>query len=241
MLPRIHPDRMQIAFDDHCAPASSLFYWNRAWPVRLPLPISPCVNARAHRFGGFGLMHLSRRRTCRRLAPQFPFPGPGVRDQFAKSSSIRSSNSFTPSSPTLLRSCSWSPSAISVGVPSLSSMIRPVSIALGSELVTIAVSWCSTSLSARGAQRARPVSERRHSLLGTAASMSGSEWRTRISLRIGIPWGRAHMLVALRFHTGCGRRHKNAPTKKRFELGSGFDKRQDAGRVLDDDSVDLLF
>ena len=55
MLPRIHPDRMQIAFDDHCAPASSLFYWNRAWPVRLPLPISPCVNARAHRFGGFGL------------------------------------------------------------------------------------------------------------------------------------------------------------------------------------------
>ena len=54
MLPRIHPDRMQIAFDDHCAPASSLFYWNRAWPVRLPLPISPCVNARAHRFGGFG-------------------------------------------------------------------------------------------------------------------------------------------------------------------------------------------
>ena len=55
MLPRIHPDRMQIAFDDHCAPASSLFYWNRAWPVRLPLPISPCVNARAHRFGGFGV------------------------------------------------------------------------------------------------------------------------------------------------------------------------------------------
>ena len=55
MLPCIHPDRMQIAFDDHCAPASSLFYWNRAWPVRLPLPISPCVNARAHRFGGFGL------------------------------------------------------------------------------------------------------------------------------------------------------------------------------------------
>ncbi len=55
MLPRIHPDRMQIAFDDHCAPASSLFYWNRAWPVRLPSPISPCVNARAHRFGGFGL------------------------------------------------------------------------------------------------------------------------------------------------------------------------------------------
>ena len=59
MLPRIHPDRMQIAFDDHCAPASSLFYWNRAWPVRLPLPISPCVNARAHRFGGFGLNGLA--------------------------------------------------------------------------------------------------------------------------------------------------------------------------------------
>ena len=36
MLPCIHPDRMQIAFDDH-------------------LPISPCVNARAHRFGGFGI------------------------------------------------------------------------------------------------------------------------------------------------------------------------------------------
>ncbi len=41
MLPRIHPDHMQIAFDDHRAAASSLFYWNRAWPVRLPLPISP--------------------------------------------------------------------------------------------------------------------------------------------------------------------------------------------------------
>ena len=60
MLPRIHPDRMQIAFDDHCAPASSLFYWNRAWPVRLPLPISPCVNARAHRFGGFGVKGVTR-------------------------------------------------------------------------------------------------------------------------------------------------------------------------------------
>ena len=32
-------------------------YWNRAWPVRLPLPIIPGVNASAHRFGGFGLTH----------------------------------------------------------------------------------------------------------------------------------------------------------------------------------------
>ena len=31
-------------------------YWNRAWPVRLPLPIIPCVNASAHHFGGFGLI-----------------------------------------------------------------------------------------------------------------------------------------------------------------------------------------
>ena len=30
-------------------------YWNLAWPVRLPLPIIPGVNATAHRFGGFGL------------------------------------------------------------------------------------------------------------------------------------------------------------------------------------------
>ena len=30
-------------------------YWNRAWPVRLPLPIIPGVNAIAHHFGGFGL------------------------------------------------------------------------------------------------------------------------------------------------------------------------------------------
>ena len=30
-------------------------YWNLAWPVRLPLPIIPCVNANAHPFGGFGL------------------------------------------------------------------------------------------------------------------------------------------------------------------------------------------
>ena len=30
-------------------------YWNRACPVRLPLPIIPGVNATAHRFGGFGL------------------------------------------------------------------------------------------------------------------------------------------------------------------------------------------
>ena len=29
-------------------------YWNRAKPVRLPLPIISCVNAKAHRFGGFG-------------------------------------------------------------------------------------------------------------------------------------------------------------------------------------------
>ena len=29
-------------------------YWNRAWPLRLPLPIIPSVNASAHPFGGFG-------------------------------------------------------------------------------------------------------------------------------------------------------------------------------------------
>ena len=33
-------------------------YWNQARPVRLPLPIIPCVNATAHRFGGFGLSAL---------------------------------------------------------------------------------------------------------------------------------------------------------------------------------------
>ena len=36
-------------------------YWNLAWPVRLPLPISPCVNASANPFGGSGLMeHRAR-------------------------------------------------------------------------------------------------------------------------------------------------------------------------------------
>ena len=30
-------------------------YWNRAWPVRLPLPINPGVNASPHPYGGFGL------------------------------------------------------------------------------------------------------------------------------------------------------------------------------------------
>ena len=35
-LPHIHPDRVQIAFDDHGAPASSLFYWNLARLVHLP-------------------------------------------------------------------------------------------------------------------------------------------------------------------------------------------------------------
>ena len=30
-------------------------YWNLAWPVRLPLPINPCVNVSANPFGGFGL------------------------------------------------------------------------------------------------------------------------------------------------------------------------------------------
>ena len=53
MLPRIHPDHMQIAFDDHCAPASSLFYWNRAWPVRLPLPISPTNAVEGVLSGGY--------------------------------------------------------------------------------------------------------------------------------------------------------------------------------------------
>ena len=49
MLLRIHPDRMQITFDDYPTPASSLFCWNRARPVRFSLPISPCVNARGLR------------------------------------------------------------------------------------------------------------------------------------------------------------------------------------------------
>ena len=30
-------------------------YWNRAWPVRLPLPINPCVNVSAHPYGGLGI------------------------------------------------------------------------------------------------------------------------------------------------------------------------------------------
>ena len=34
-------------------------YWNQARPVRLPLPIIPCVNATAHRFGGFGFTFFS--------------------------------------------------------------------------------------------------------------------------------------------------------------------------------------
>ena len=42
---------------DGCLPHAALIpiYWNRAWPVRLPLPIIPGVNASAHHFGGFGL------------------------------------------------------------------------------------------------------------------------------------------------------------------------------------------
>ena len=35
-------------------------YWDLAGPVRLPLPIIPCVNASDHRFGGFG---VSRQRS----------------------------------------------------------------------------------------------------------------------------------------------------------------------------------
>ena len=30
-------------------------YWNQAWIVRLPLPISPCANASAPPFGGSGV------------------------------------------------------------------------------------------------------------------------------------------------------------------------------------------
>ena len=33
-------------------------YWNRAWPVRLSLPIIPGVNASARRFGGFEVRQL---------------------------------------------------------------------------------------------------------------------------------------------------------------------------------------
>ena len=40
-----------------CQPHAALIpiYWNRARPVRLPLPIIPGVNATTHRFGGFGI------------------------------------------------------------------------------------------------------------------------------------------------------------------------------------------
>ena len=40
-------------------------YWNLAWPVRLPLPISPCVNASANPFGGFGVTMNDYRWTLR--------------------------------------------------------------------------------------------------------------------------------------------------------------------------------
>ena len=39
------------------ASPSSLFYGSRAKPVRLPLPIIPSVNTRAHRFGGIGFSY----------------------------------------------------------------------------------------------------------------------------------------------------------------------------------------
>ena len=44
-----------------CLPhaASIPIYWNRAWPVRLPLPIIPGINASAHLFGGFGLKNIA--------------------------------------------------------------------------------------------------------------------------------------------------------------------------------------
>ena len=34
-------------------------YWDLARPVRLPLPIIPCVNASDHRFGGFGVKRMA--------------------------------------------------------------------------------------------------------------------------------------------------------------------------------------
>ena len=42
-----------------CVPHTALIpiYWNRACPIRLPLPIIPRVNASGHRFGGFGFQH----------------------------------------------------------------------------------------------------------------------------------------------------------------------------------------
>ena len=45
-----------------CLPHAALIpiYWNRAYPVRLPLPIIHGVNASDHRFGGFGISEKRR-------------------------------------------------------------------------------------------------------------------------------------------------------------------------------------
>ena len=62
----VDPNLSNSARHGHCGPpssyscaglvpASSLFNRNWAWPICLRLPISPCVNDSAHRFGGFGV------------------------------------------------------------------------------------------------------------------------------------------------------------------------------------------
>ena len=59
-----------------CLPHAALIpiYWNRACPIRLPPPINPCVNASAHRFGGFGLsQRATALRAQRQLALQTPY------------------------------------------------------------------------------------------------------------------------------------------------------------------------
>ena len=46
-------------------------YWNRAWPVRLSLPIIPGVDASSHRFGGFGLSNPYNLRTSNQCFAHF--------------------------------------------------------------------------------------------------------------------------------------------------------------------------
>ena len=55
-------------------------YWNRAWPVRLPLPINPGVNASAHPYGGFGFTLLRKLPECKLALPsaRFPVRSPGA-------------------------------------------------------------------------------------------------------------------------------------------------------------------
>ena len=48
-----------------------IYYWNRAWPVRLSLPIIPGVDASSHRFGGFGLSNPYNLRTYNQCFAHF--------------------------------------------------------------------------------------------------------------------------------------------------------------------------